>query len=104
MKEKCHGKIRKEKDKPNDGSQERTKFKFFSPEAVNVFLTGDFNDWNTQSLPMKKGKEGIWKAKIDLEPGRYEYKFYADNAWIEDLPDSETVYNPFGTKNYIISV
>ena len=84
-----------------DGNVE---FTFHFPEAMNVYVAGDFNSWDTQSLLMKKDEDGTWRSKVKLLPGRYEYKLFADNGWIEDLPDSETVFNPFGTKNFIISV
>ena len=84
-----------------DGNVE---FTFHSPEAMNVYVAGECNSWDTQSLPMKKDEDGIWRAKFRLLPGRYEYKLFADKAWVEDLPNSETVFNPFGTQNYIISV
>ena len=35
-------------------------------------LAGEFNGWDPYSLPMKKGKDGIWKATTRLPPGRYE--------------------------------
>lgn len=80
------------------------EFTFHSPEAMSVYVAGEFNSWNRESLPMKKDKDGIWRAKVKWLHGRYEYKLFADNAWVEDLPDTETVFNPFGTKNFIISV
>ena len=87
------------------GKGEKTvEFTFRAPEAREVFLAGEFNNWDTQSLPMKKEKDGVWKAKIKLPPGRYEYKFFADNAWVENLPDTELSSNPFGTQNLIIWV
>ncbi len=77
---------------------------FYSPEAMNVYVAGEFNGWNTRSLAMKKDKDGVWRLKINLLPGRYEYKFFADNTWIESLPGIETIPNPFGTQNFVISV
>ncbi len=77
---------------------------FRSPDSGSVFVAGDFNGWDTRSLPMKKDKDGIWKLKVKLPPGRYEYKLFADNAWVEDLPDLDAVSNPFGTRNYVVSV
>jgi hypothetical protein len=53
---------------------------------------------------MKKDKDGIWKAKFKLPPGRYEYKLCADNVWVEDIPGTELVSNPFGTQNFVIWV
>lgn len=87
------------------------EFHFHVPEVMEVYLTGEFNQWDTCSLPMKKDKDGIWKTKIKLPPGRYEYKLFADDEWFEDIacdvriegtsvlgtPGAEQVSNPFGT-------
>ena len=80
------------------------EFTFYSPESMNVYVSGEFNGWDTQSLPMKKYRDGVWRSKVKLLSGRYEYKLSADNAWVENLSDIETVPNPFGTRNFIISV
>jgi hypothetical protein len=50
---------------------------------------------------MKKDKKGVWKMKIKLPPGRYEYKFFADNVWVESLPGAELSSNPFGSQNFV---
>ncbi len=76
-------------------------FTFNAPDAKKVFLAGEFNHWDTQSLPMKKDKKGVWKMKIKLPPRRYEYKFFADNVWVESLPGAEFSSNPFGSQNFI---
>ena len=89
---------KKKEEKPKE---KKIEFVFYAPEAMQVFLAGDFNNWDTQSLPMKKGKDGTWKAKIKLAPGRYEYKLFANNAWVEDLPGAELSSNPFGTQNFV---
>lgn len=75
-----------------------------SSMARNVCLAGNFNDWNTSSMPMKKEKDGTWRIKIKLSPGKYEYKYFVDGAWASDLSCSELVPNSFGTANCIISV
>ncbi len=80
------------------------EFAFHSPWAMSVCVTGEFNDWNTPSLPMKKDMDGVWRSTVKLLPGRYEYKLFADNAWIENLPDAEAISNPFGTQNFVILV
>ena len=88
----------KKKEKSNEKTVE---FTFHAPEVRKVFLAGEFNSWDTESLPMEKSKGGIWKANVKLSPGRYEYKFFADNIWVESLPGVEQVSNPLGTKNFI---
>lgn len=80
------------------------EFIFHALEAMEVYLAGEFNHWNTKSLPMKKDKDGVWKTEVRLLPGRYEYKFFADGAWVEDIPGAELISNPFGTKNFVIWV
>jgi 1,4-alpha-glucan branching enzyme len=85
-------------------TKKTAEFAFRAPEARNVFLAGEFDGWDTQSLPMKKSKGGVWKIKIKLTPGRYEYKFFADNVWVESLPGVEQVSNPLGTRNFIVLV
>ena len=84
--------------------ERKVEFSFYAPESKEVFLAGEFNSWDTQSLPMKKDKNGVWKTKVKLPPGRYEYKLFADNAWIEDLSGAELVSNPFGTQNFVMRV
>jgi 1,4-alpha-glucan branching enzyme len=91
--------------KEGERSRERwVQLSFDLPEAREVYVAGDFNSWDTQSLPMKKTKEGVWKAKLTLPSGRYEYKLFADGSWVEDIPTTERVSNPFGTQNFVIRV
>ena len=77
------------------------EFTFNGPDAREVFLAGEFNGWDNQSLPMEKHKGGIWKTKVKLPLGRHEYKFFADNVWVESLPGAERSPNPFGTQNFV---
>lgn len=49
-------------------------FRTWAPKAENVSVVGDFNDWNTFSLPMKRISEGgIYEA---FAPGAKEYSNY----------------------------
>jgi 1,4-alpha-glucan branching enzyme len=85
-------------------NEKKVEFSLFAPEAKGVFLAGEFNHWDIRSMPMKRGKDGNWKVQTSLPPGRYEYKFVADNHWVEDLPGVELVANSFGTQNLILRV
>ncbi|WP_336518328.1 hypothetical protein [Pollutibacter soli] len=70
-------------------------------KAKNVFLAGDFNDWNPEVLPMKK-IEGGWSAEVFLGRGKHKYKFIVDGKWITD-PSNELVEdNEFNSGNSII--
>jgi 1,4-alpha-glucan branching enzyme len=93
---------RKSTSRKKEKSIEKTvEFTFNARDAKKVFLAGEFNNWDTRSLLMKKDKKGVWKMKIKLPPGRYEYKFFADNVWVESLPGVEKSSNPFGTQNFV---
>ena len=49
------------------------------PLATTVSVAGTFNDWAVDVDMLKKDKKtGLWKAKISLVPGDYEYKFVCD--------------------------
>ena len=39
-------------------------------QAASAVLVGDFNNWDKDALPMKKAKNGAWKAKVKLEADR----------------------------------
>ena len=80
------------------------EFTFRAPEARKVCIAGKFNAWNTSSMPMKKGKDGTWRIKLKLPPGKHEYKYFVDGDWVSDRLCPELVPNPFGTDNSVISV
>lgn len=51
------------------------------PLATTVSVAGTFNNWAVDVDMLKKDKKtGLWKAKISLVPGDYEYKFVCDGV------------------------
>jgi len=76
------------------------KFKLKAAHAKKVLLAGDFTDWDKNPIEMEK-KEDIWEKIIDLEPGRYEYKFIVDGNWMSD-PENPIKVGPF--ENSLIEV
>lgn len=81
-----------------------TQFMFYAPQAKKVNLAGTFNAWNTKSVLAKKDSRGNWTAKLNLKPGKYEYKFLVDGKWINDPNCPSCVPNAFGTSNCTIEV
>lgn len=69
-----------------------------APEAANVSLVGDFNDWNVYATPMKRLKDGAFKVDVTLEPGRsYEYRYLIDEMrWENDWDADRYVRSTFG--------
>ncbi len=86
------------------GTVQEVEFTLNAPDANKVFIAGQFNDWNTKSMPMKKSKDGSWRIKMRLSRGKYEYKYFVDGAWAKDISGAETAPNPFGTRNCVINV
>ncbi len=79
-------------------------FTFEAPEATEVYLAGEFNGWSPSTDLMAKGKDGIWRIVLSLDSGRYEYKFVVDGVWQEDPDNPETIPDPYGGKNSIVTV
>lgn len=71
---------------------------FTYPSAASeVYLVGEFNDWNTKNpdYKMEKNAEGVYEITIELAKGAYEYKFFADGDWKAD-PENPDVVPGFG--------
>ena len=69
----------------------------------NVFLFGSFNSWNRSALPMNKNGN-IYQVTIPLEPGRYQYKFFADGKELMDPDNPQKIPNGMGDYNSVLSV
>ena len=50
-------------------------FREWLPGADEVYLTGDFNNWNRKSHPLTRGENGVWEITLDgkdaLKHGQY---------------------------------
>jgi len=79
----------------------KVQFEFLAPEAQEVFLAGDFNNWDASANLMKKDKKGIWKTALSLKPGRYEYRFLVDGNWENDPSGCDCVPNEFESQNCV---
>ena len=69
--------------------------------ARSVILTGTFVGWDEDYLKMEKVPDG-WEMRLDLLPGRYEYKFIVDGEWMHDLANPDVVVNQHGTLNSVL--
>jgi 1,4-alpha-glucan branching enzyme len=67
-------------------TMQEVEFTLHAPDVKKVCISGQFNDWNTQSMPMKKSKDGTWRVKMKLPRGKYEYKYFVDGAWARTYP------------------
>ncbi|MDF1614889.1 isoamylase early set domain-containing protein [Desulfurivibrio dismutans] len=80
------------------------EFSLMAPDAAEVYVVGDFNDWKNGSDKMRKLKSGLHKKSKKLKPGRYEYRFVVDGQWLNDPACDQRCANPFGGENSVIEV
>ena len=80
----------------------KVNFTMEAPEAQNVSLAGDFNNWDISSHPFKKRSKEIWKSSINLMPGIYEYRFLVDGEWHNDPNCTTFVPNSYGSENCLL--
>jgi 1,4-alpha-glucan branching enzyme len=86
-------------------AKEVVVFEYFDPSANIVTVTGDFNEWSQTARPMKRDAGGLWKVKVRLDPGSYQYKFVVNGErWEEDPLNLRRVINEHGTYNSIRKV
>jgi 1,4-alpha-glucan branching enzyme len=97
---------RKESNKTENKEETLKKIKFSldAPEAQSVFVTGDFNDWDPKSQPLKKHSKKTWKVSVHLMSGRYEYRFLVDGIWQNDPKCNALIPNSYGSDNCILIV
>jgi hypothetical protein len=73
-------------------------------EGKTVLLSGDFNGWTREGIPMKSLGDGRYKAQLKLAPGTYQFRLLVDGEWADDLDARNLVSNSFGTVNSVLQV
>lgn len=53
------------------------------PNAKTVYLSGSFNNWSKDNVPMEKFTGG-WKIDLYLEPGTHRFHYVADGKMVLD--------------------
>lgn len=79
-------------------------FSLAAPEAKEVYLAGDFNDWKLDNHSRMQQYQGIWKKRINLAGGKYRYRFVVDGNWTEDISNPAKETNPYGSVDSLIEV
>jgi len=80
------------------------RFELCRPSARRVCLAGSFNGWDPDVMPMTASGHGTWARELALGPGRYEYCFVVDGEWTKDPGAAESVANPFGGFNSVLTI
>jgi len=74
------------------------------PDARQVYVAGSFNEWKPERAPLMAAGNGRWVGNLSVKPGRYEYLFVVDGQWVPDPNAKESVLNPFGGRNSVVTV
>jgi 1,4-alpha-glucan branching enzyme len=75
-----------------------------APQAKEVFLFGDFNDWDPVSHPMKRSFDGSWHLAVPLSHGGHHYQFLIDGKRTNDPRAQGLARNETGEKVSMILV
>ncbi|MEX0684544.1 MAG: glycogen-binding domain-containing protein [Balneolales bacterium] len=73
-----------------------------------LYIIGDFNDWETPGIPLTRQSSNRYAAQLKLERGAYEYKILlidkSDERWIDFSDQTYTVSDGFGGENGMVFI
>ena len=88
----------------------KATFRLSTEEALGakqVFLVGEFNNWNETATPMKALKNGGFVVTLDLETDlEYQFRYFFDRIiWKNDSQADKYVFSSFGNcENSVVTV
>jgi len=79
---------------------------FSAPGSTSAAVIGDFNDWDSsRDVMVRQGSNGVWKARLKLPPGVYEYGFVIDGReWLSDPNAEQYLADGFGGRNALLII
>ena len=77
-----------------------------APDAAVVTVVGEFNNWSLSDTPMKRLKNGSFKATLKLPCGNeYKFRYLIDSSrWENDWSADEYSPNTFGGEDSVIRI
>jgi 1,4-alpha-glucan branching enzyme len=72
--------------------------------ASCVALSGDFNGWSIDQLPLKRAKDGSWSVSLDLENNReYQFRYVVDGShWANEPEADRFAFNGIDADNSVL--
>lgn len=78
-------------------------FQYWAPEAKEVLVAGDFNQWIAEPL-IRRRENGLWQRIFPLRRGGYHYKFLVNGEWKLDPGALANRENSFGSQDSYIEI
>ncbi|MDD5109374.1 MAG: AAA family ATPase [Candidatus Omnitrophica bacterium] len=75
-----------------------------APEAKEVYLAGEFNNWKLDEFSRMEKNNGCWIKRLNLNNGKYRYRFVIDGNWVEDPNNPLTQLNTYGSLDSLLEV
>ncbi len=80
-------------------------FAMESSAAKDIYVAGDFNDWQiNDGSRLARGENGFWEKRMRLPHGRYRYKFVVDGEWTVDWKNQAREINTFGSFDSVMEI
>jgi len=80
-------------------------FRYYDPTAKEVQIAGDFSNWEpVENIMVQQQGNKIWKGAIQLQSGRYQYRFIVDGEWKTDPYNPEVITSDMGIDNSLLVV
>ena len=90
--------------KSGEANLGHVSFDWQFPRAKKVFIVGTFNKWNPSATPLRNCGDDRWLLDLELEAGRYEYRFVVDGDWVDDPAAESSALNSTSGQNSILIV
>ena len=72
--------------------------------AQAVFITGDCNDWDLTSHPLRQMPDGAWRTEVQLNHGHHHYLFVIDGKLALDPSAQGIARNEKNEKVSLVAV
>ncbi|MDB4837023.1 isoamylase early set domain-containing protein [Marinomonas sp.] len=74
--------------------------------AKKVFVVGDFNNWDTNSHPLRKQKSGVFSTSINFAiQNSYQFRYLVDGSWLNDEMADGYAQSPVsGDSNCVLDI
>lgn len=79
-------------------------FLISAPQAREVYIAGDFNNWKVDNSSRMESQNGSWIKRMGLKAGHYHYRFVVDGRWTEDPSNPSKELNPYGEMDSLVDV